>query len=113
MVKVSPFHALIPHLDFIAKVPTKTYSQYSKKEIQLEIKKNPYSFLNIINQKDTLNQKSRFINIKQKFKAFKDKKILVKNNSKSIYIYRQTNDQFSCTGLICGISLNDYQSIKK
>ena len=57
MINISAFKSLIPNVNIIEKVPTKTYTNYSKIEINKEIKNNPYSFLNIITQNDTINKK--------------------------------------------------------
>ena len=48
MIKISAFQSLIPEIKFISQVPTKAYSNYSISDIDLEIKNNPYRFLNII-----------------------------------------------------------------
>tara|TARA_B100000902_G_scaffold377908_1_gene410616 strand:- start:333 stop:1457 length:1125 start_codon:yes stop_codon:yes gene_type:complete len=108
MVKVSAFTSLIPEQDFITKVPTKTYANYSKAEIEIEIKNNPYSFLNIINN----NQKNRYNEIRKKIKYFKEKNILKTSIKKSLYLYQKIELQNSYVGLVCGVSLDDYGNKK-
>ncbi len=110
MVKVSAFQSTIPERQFISQVPTQTYANYSRKEIDLEIKNNPYSFLNIIANKKAIDEKDKFKYIRNQINDFKRKKILIKQNEKSMYIYRQKSQEESYTGLICAISLKDYEN---
>ena len=112
MVKISSFQGVVPATQFIAQVPTQTYSNYSESEIESEIKNNPYSFLNIISNKKSSNRKEHLLKIRKKINDFKEKKILIKNKKESLYIYRQTNENHSYTGLICSISLKDYADKK-
>lgn len=112
MVKISAFESLIPNKQFISKVPTKTYTSYSKNEINAEIQKNPYSFLNIITNNQIDKQIDRFTYTRKKINTFKKNNILIKRQQKSIYIYRQSYKENSYTGLICAIALQDYANKK-
>lgn len=112
MVKISAFASLMPNKKFISKVPTKTYTSYSKNEINAEIQKNPYSFLNIITNHQIDKQIDRFTYTRNKIDTFKKNKILIKTQQKSLYIYRQSYKEKSYTGLICAISLKDYANKK-
>ena len=112
MVKISSFQGVVPATQFIAQVPTQTYSNYSESEIESEIKNNPYSFLNIISNKNINNQQDKLHKIRRKINDFKANKILAKNKEKSLYIYRQTSIHDTYTGLICSISLQDYANHK-
>tara|TARA_B100001250_G_scaffold156275_1_gene134359 strand:+ start:6306 stop:7463 length:1158 start_codon:yes stop_codon:yes gene_type:complete len=112
MVKISAFQGIIPAIQFISQVPTQPYSNYSITQIESEIKNNPYSFLNIISNKKSSNRKEHLLKIRKKINDFKEKKILIKNKKESLYIYRQTNENHSYTGLICSISLKDYADKK-
>jgi len=112
MVKISAFQGIIPAIQFISQVPTQPYSNYSIIERESEVKNNPYSFLNIISNKKSDNKKENLLKIRKRIDAFKAKKILIKNEKESLYIYRQTNGNHSYTGLICAISLKDYAKNK-
>jgi len=108
MINISAFKSLIPNVNIIKKVPTKTYTNYSKIEIDKEIKNNPYSFLNIITQNKPINKKKKFQNIRNQINKFKEKNIFISNTKKAIYIYRQSKEQTIYTGIICTVSLKDY-----
>ncbi len=112
MVKISAFQGITPANQFIDQVPTQPYSNYSTSQREYEIKNNQYSFLNIITNKESDNPKNNLLNIRKRINDFKEKKILIKNKNESLYIYRQTNQKHSYTGLICAISLNDYANNK-
>ena len=112
MVKISAFQSLIPEIKFISQVPTKAYSNYSKSDLDLEIKNNPYSFLNIIAKNEKINPEKRLSYIRDKIDHFKKKMILKTQRKKSIYIYRKTDLKNTYTGLICAISLKDYANKK-
>ena len=112
MVKISPFSSLRPSKELVSKVPTKAYNQYSKKEIKKEKEKNKYSFLNIIDFKKEANLKTNYTIIKDKIDDFKSKNILQINDKKSFYIYQQSSEKNTFTGLICTVSLEDYKKNK-
>ena len=112
MVKISAFHGITPANQYIDQVPTQPYSNYSTSQREYEIKNNPHSFLNIITNKQSDNPKNNLISIRKRIDDFKEKKIIIKNENKSLYIYRQTNKNHTYTGLICAISLNDYANNK-
>jgi len=112
MVKISSFQGIIPAIPFVSQVPTQTYSNYSASEIKSEIETNPYSFLNIIAHNNIHTQQDKFEQIRLKIKQFKERKILIKNQTESIYIYKQTNMNSTYIGFICAISLQDYANNK-
>ena len=112
MVKISSFQGITPAIQFISQVPTQTYSNYSESDIESEIKRNPYSFLNIITNQHVNKQQDKLHEIRRKINDFKSRKILIKNKEKSLYIYRQTNMNDTYIGLICSISLKDYANHK-
>ena len=110
MVKISTFQALRPTRQLVTKVPTKAYSNYSKEDIKKEIQKNQYSFLNIITTNPNLSIKKRFKIIQANFNKFEQEGVLIKDENCGIYVYRQTTDKHTYTGLICAINLKEYQN---
>ncbi|MAZ58437.1 MAG: hypothetical protein CMP56_03400 [Flavobacteriales bacterium] len=112
MVKISAFQALRPNKKLVAKVPTKAYSNYSKEDIKKEIYQNPYSFLNIITTNPNISTEKRFKTIRSNFIEFEKKGILIKDKNHGVYVYRQTKNQHTYTGLICAIELKEYQNKK-
>lgn len=112
MVKISPFQALRPTTSLVDKVITKTYSNYSRNEINKEIKNNKYSFLNIINSDPKKNTEKRFDIVRSKINNFKKRNIFIKEKTSGFYIYRQSKGSKKYTGLVCNVQLKDYQEKK-
>ena len=112
MVKISSFQALRPAKKWVKKVPTKTYLNYSETEIIKEKKNNPYSFLNIIHQRNIKNLDKRFLNIRLAINDFKEKNILMEETEMSLYIYQQSKRKKKYIGFICAIDLRDYKNNK-
>ena len=112
MVKISAFKALRPTKKLVQKVPTKTYLNYSEEEIVKEKKNNPYSFLHIIHQKQIKKLDERFKKIKLEIDDFKSKKILIKDKKDCLYVYEQSKGMQKYVGLICAISIKDYNKNK-
>ena len=112
MVKISPLSSLRPSKEFVNKVPTKAYSQYSKEEIKKEKESNKYSFLNIIDLQKEADNKTNYTSIKNKIDDFKSRNILHINDKKSFYVYQQVSKRHTFTGLICAVSLEDYKKKK-
>ena len=73
MVKISAFQSLRPEKKIVTKVPTKAYSNYSKKEIIKETLNNQYSFLNIISQRNKQSRQKKFENVRKKIDEFNKK----------------------------------------
>lgn len=110
MVKISAFKSLRPIQDIVSKVPTQTYGTYSQTDINKETEKNPYSFLNIINQDYEKNLQKRFKIIREKIIEFKNKNIFETEKKETLYIYRQVKQKMEFTGFICAIDLKDYKN---
>ena len=84
MVKISEFSALIPKEDLIQNFSIKSYPEYSDSELKKELKKNPISYLKILEKN---RGKTNFNEIKKKIENFKTNKILIKKKP-SIFIYQ-------------------------
>tara|TARA_Y100001978_G_C23692451_1_gene435581 strand:- start:1074 stop:2210 length:1137 start_codon:yes stop_codon:yes gene_type:complete len=105
LVKISEFSALIPKEDLIQNFSIKSYPEYSDSELKKELKKNPISYLKILEKN---RGKTNFNEIKKKIENFKTNKILIKKKP-SIFIYQQLDRDIKYIGIICGISTNDYE----
>jgi len=88
----------------------KSYLEHSKKDIKEKIKKNPINYLKIINSSKK-GQKNRFKDIFKNLNNFIDKKNIIEKKEK-IYVYQQSNRKKTYTGIICGVSTNDYKNKK-
>jgi len=120
MAKITPFKAVRPSKKNVQNFSSRSYKTYSENELKKELKENPSSFLSIINiKKDSAfgSEKSkRYELVKERFEAFKDSNVLIKDPAPSYYIYEtvQANGHQFC-GLIATASVEDYDSnaIKK
>ncbi len=121
MADISPFKAIRPVRDKVHLVATRPYYSYKKNVLKAKLEDNPYTFLRIINPefgselKTKPNSDERFELVKSKYKEFIDSNILIQDDSPRLYIYRQTINGHSFTGIIGGASVEEYNNdrIKK
>ena len=119
MAIVKPFQAFRPTRDKVGLFATRTYLSYSEASLIDKLNNNPYTFLQIINPdyKNTKKEKGleKFKLIKNKFREFFDKKIIIKDQEQSFYIYQQYKGEHKFEGIIGAVSVNDYKNgiIKK
>ncbi|MGB5359793.1 MAG: DUF1015 family protein, partial [Eudoraea sp.] len=119
MAVIKPFKAIRPAKDKVSFVASRSYDEYSKKELDCVLDYNPFSFLHIINPGNSINRKvsgkERFKLIHNRYLDFLKNQILIKDNENSLYIYKIEKDNFNCCGIICATSTEDYRNsvIKK
>ena len=121
MITIRPFKGLRPRKDIVDKVASKPYDVLNSQEAKEEAKDNPFSFLKIskpeINFDTTIDQYADEVYEKGKeiFDGFMNDGILVRDEKPCLYIYAQTMDGRTQTGLVAGSSINDYfeDKIKK
>jgi len=114
MAKIVPFKAIRPTRDKAYLVSSKPAYTYKKNLLEAKLESNPYTFLHVINpefresHKTAPNSVERFEHVKDKFQEFFDNEIFVRDNTESIYVYRQTTPEQSHLGIIAGVSVDDY-----
>ena len=112
MVKFHPFKAIRPERDKASLVASRSYLTYSESTITEKLDHNPYTFLHIINPDYKLDIKlngiKKFKLVKQKFNQFISEGIFKKDNTDSFYIYEQSNQFNTYTGIIGASSVEDY-----
>lgn len=116
MAKLFPFKALRPTRDKVHLVATRPYYSYKKGVLKAKLQSNPYTFLRIINpefgipkeERHHKTQQERFEMVKEKYAEFIANGILFKEEQESLYLYRQTVDNHSYTGIITGASVDEY-----
>lgn len=105
MVLISPLKLYIPVNP--AEFCTNPYDIISKDE-ELELKKNPNSLIHLIlpdGEGDEVYQ-----NAAKAYDNFKGNKIIKREETPSIFVYRQESVDFSHQGLIIGVALQDYEN---
>lgn len=121
MAQLIPFRAIRPVRDKVHLVATRPYYSYKKNVLKAKLEDNPFTFLHIINpefgqhKKTKPNSKERFELVRERFDEFEEKGILIQDGSPRLYIYRQSSEFLSFTGIIGGASTEEYlnDTIKK
>lgn len=116
MAHVRPFCGIRPRPDNAARVVSRSYETYSKKEVKNIILDNDESFLNII-RPELLTGKKAPANSEQLFKLSKrvyhelyEKGVFVQDDKPSFYVYTQHIGLTSFTGIVGCASVEDYDS---
>ncbi len=119
MANIIPFRAVRPPKDKINLVASRSYEDYSEKELEAQLEFNPFSFLHIINpgykfHKD-VSGKQRFQLVRNRYLEFKEDEIFIQDQQPSFYIYKIKTRNHSFCGIFAGVSTKDYEEnhIKK
>lgn len=119
MAAIKPFKAIRPAVDKVSSVVSRSYQDYSKKELNSILKFNPFSFLHIINPGYKFSKRvtgaERFKLVHNRYLEFLEDNIFIKDAVDSFYIYKITDKNKSYLGIFCGTSIKDYENdvIKK
>ncbi|MFK5972719.1 MAG: DUF1015 domain-containing protein [Flavobacteriaceae bacterium] len=119
MATIIPFKAIRPTQDKVAFVASRSYEEYSRKELNAILNYNPFSFLHIIDPgfrfDNKVSKSERFKLVHNRYLEFLKGNILMKDTKDSFYIYEIEKNDFKCCGLLCSTSVEDYQNdvIKK
>jgi uncharacterized protein (DUF1015 family) len=119
MAIIKPFKAIRPTRDKAALATSRSYDEYSKKELRAVLNYNPYSFLHIIKPGYALNEElcgeERFKKVHETYEAFKEENIYHKDEKPQYYLHEKRfgNDVF--WGIIAVAHVADYENnvIKK
>lgn len=119
MAIIKPFKAIRPSKDKVTLVASRSYQEYSRRELNAVLDFNPFSFLHIINPgykyAKKVSGKERFKLVHNRFLEFLEDSILQKDVQDSFYIYQMKKKNDTFTGLFCGTSVEEYRKnhIKK
>lgn len=121
MINITPFSALRPEAQLAKAVAAKPYDVLNSKEARIEAQGNPNTFLHItkseIDLPETIDIHSKEVyqKAKENLDAFVSRNVLFREAKPCYYIYRLIMDGRAQTGLVCGSSIQDYESglIKK
>jgi uncharacterized protein (DUF1015 family) len=121
MARVEPFKGVRPRKDIAADVASPPYDVLNSKEAKALTESNNLSFLRItkpeVDLADGIDLYSDDVYEKARgnFDLFLKEKILVRDETKNFYIYKQTWKDHVQVGLVAGASCQDYQDnvIKK
>ncbi|NLP58732.1 DUF1015 domain-containing protein [Lutibacter sp. B1] len=119
MAIIKPFKAIRPTRDKAALATSRSYDEYSKKELKTQLKYNPFSFLHIIEPGYNLHQritgKERFKMVYKTYEDFKYANIYTKDKKPCYYLHQKSFENDVFWGIIAIAHVNDYQNniIKK
>ena len=119
MATIKPFKAIRPTKDKVAFVASRSYEEYSKKELEATLRYNPYSFLHIINPGFKFDKRvkgaQRCKLVHKRYLEFLESNIFLKDSKDSFYVYKVERNGSSCCGFFCSTSTEDYKNdvIKK
>jgi len=119
MATIKPFKAIRPVKDKVAFVASRSYQEYSRKELNAVLAFNPFSFLHIINPgyrySKNVSGEERYKLVHNRYLEFLENNIFLKDAQDCFYLYQIEKDDFKCCGLFCGASIADYRNdvIKK
>ena len=119
MATIKPFKAIRPTRDKAALATSRSFDEYSKKELKSVLNFNPYSFLHIIKPGYIYDQKisgdERFHLVHNSFEKFKMEDIYRKDEKPQYYLHQKTYGNDIFWGIIAIAHVEDYQNniIKK
>lgn len=119
MAKIKPFRAIRPTRDKAALATSRSYDEYTKKELRAQLNYNPYSFLHIIKPGYALDKElsgeERFSMVHSTYEKFKKDDIYRKDGKPQYYLHQKTFEKDTFWGIIAIAHVEDYQNnvIKK
>jgi uncharacterized protein (DUF1015 family) len=119
MANIKPFRAIRPTRDKAALATSRSYDQYSKRELKAQLNYNPYSFLHIIKpgyvNDINLSGEEKFKMVHKTYQDFKDQEIYKKDTKPNYYLHQKSYGKDIFWGIIAAVHVEDYQNniIKK
>lgn len=115
MARIEPFKGIRPKKEFAARVAAPPYDVLNSKEARIITKKNELSFLRITKPEVDLPEgidlysDRVYEKAKENFAAFLNDGILIRDEKKNFYLYKQVWEDHVQVGLVAGASARDYQ----
>ena len=113
MAIIKPFKAIRPTRDKAALATSRSYEEYSKKELKAQLKYNPFSFLHIIEPGYDLHLKlsgeERFKMVSKTYESFKKDGIYSKDETPCYYLHQKSFENDIFWGIIAIAHVKDYQ----
>jgi uncharacterized protein (DUF1015 family) len=115
LATVKPFPAVRPARDKVHLVASRSYVSYTPQQLRSKLTENPFSFLHIIHPDMSAtklhksgNLDQRFQMVRDKYDAFLDQEILLRENKSCFYIYQQIKNGHAFIGIVGAVSIADY-----
>lgn len=114
MAKIKAFRAIRPTRDKVHLVASRSYISYNKRDLERKLNENPYTFLHVINP-HIKNEKAKglkglalYEEVKNQYHNFLNEDVFLQDEQASFYVYMQTKNGSTRTGLIAAASIDDY-----
>jgi len=114
MARIEPFKGLRPARNLAEKVASPPYDVLNSEEAKALCKGNPYSFLRItkpeVDMETGINlyDDSVYAKALENLEDFRKKNVLIQDETKNFYIYKQIWNDHTQVGLVAGASCQDY-----
>jgi len=113
MAIVLPFKAVRPAAQLASRVVSRSYESYPPERRMEILRQEPCSFLHVIDPGFRLGKKlsgpERPPMIRERYREFISKGILVRDAQPGYYLYRQTQGDHKFLGILCATSTEDYR----
>lgn len=121
MATIRPFKAVRPAKEFAEKVISLPYDVMNREEAAKMAEDNPYSFLHICRSEIDLPEQDNpyhpdvYLKAKENLERFIREGIFIEDKEPALYLYRQVMNGRTQTGIVCTVSVDEYQdnTIKK
>ena len=110
---INPFRGLRPNEEKASSVSIPSTDHLSEEIITNHKKNNPWSYLNIFNP-DYQNSKTQseiYTKAKEQFELMKNNSVIIKDSTKSFYIYKISTKNHSQVGIIGTAKLSAYDNL--
>jgi len=110
---INPFKGLRPVEEKASSVSIPSTDHLSQKIIINHKKNNPWSYLNIFNpdNQNSKSQKEIDAKAKEQFESMKNNSVIIKDSTKSFYIYKISTKNHSQVGIIGTAKLSAYDNL--
>jgi uncharacterized protein (DUF1015 family) len=116
MANIIPFRAIRPHRNKVSLVGSRSYINYTKKDFEDKLSANPYTFLHVITPTYGLNDDGnktmleKYREVRSRFDNFNEQGIFLRDDQPQFYVYQQIKQNQSFTGVIAGVSIEDFNT---
>ena len=110
---INPFRGLRPYKEKASSVSIPSTDHLSEEIITNHKKNNPWSYLNIFNP-DYQNSKTQseiYTKAKEQFELMKNNSVIIKDSTKSFYIYKISTKNHSQVGIVGTAKLSAYDNL--
>jgi uncharacterized protein (DUF1015 family) len=116
MAHIIPFRAIRPQRNKVSLVGSRSYINYTEEDLTTKLAANPYSFLHVITptyglkDAEEKTQQEKYQEVRKRYESFQDQGIFMRDERPNFYVYQQIAHGQSFTGVIAGVSIEDFMT---